>query len=64
MSLSIIRCKHCQNDFQSDLENCPHCRKRSPLGRRILFLKWIAVVIFLLVLAYIVHMVLVSQGGL
>ena len=60
MALNVVRCKYCQNDFQGDLETCPHCRRRSPHGRRNLLLKWIALLVFLIVLAFVIYLFLVS----
>jgi RNA polymerase subunit RPABC4/transcription elongation factor Spt4 len=63
MRLIAAYCKHCHNHFQGNLEHCPFCGKRSPHGTRNLRLKWIAVLIFLTVLAFVVYAFLKSPDG-
>jgi hypothetical protein len=63
MTLNIVRCKHCNNAFQSDADDCPHCSRRSPLGFRNLLLKWISVFIFFAVI-FGIGMAFLKQRGL
>src|SRR5258708_40182297 len=55
MALTVSYCKRCETTFQSDLEHCPSCGRRSPHGSCNFLLQWVAVLIFLLPLAVIVH---------
>ena len=54
MTLNIVRCKHCKSAFQSDVDECPHCCRKSPIGHRNLLLKWISVFVSFAVLVSIV----------
>jgi len=63
MPLSAAYCKHCHNVFQADLEYCPFCGKKSPHGSRNQLLKWVAVLVFLMVLAFISYTLLHSPNG-
>ena len=58
MRLNFVHCEHCQNTFQSDQQNCPFCGRRSPQGRRNLRLKWVAVLIFLIALAFVAYTII------
>ena len=60
---SIIRCKHCKNDFQSDVDDCPHCRRMSPMGLRNLLLKWLSVFLFFAVV-FGIGLAFIKQRGI
>ena len=63
MRLTAVRCKECQNVYQGDLERCPFCGRKSPQGWRDHRLKWVAVLIFLIVLAVVAYAFFHSPGG-
>ena len=60
----MVRCKHCQFIFLRNLENCPSCGKKGPEGRRHALLKWIAVFIFLIAIAFVGCQLIGSMPGL
>ena len=62
MPQAIIRCKRCEKPFLADLKRCPSCGKLSPDGTRELLLKWLAILSFALMLAYIGYLIIRSRG--
>ncbi len=63
MPLTVEHCERCESTFESTMEHCPSCGRRSPHGWRNLLLKWFAVLIFLTALAFIGYAVIHTQGG-
>jgi len=61
MYLNFRPCKRCGEYFLSDAEHCPNCNKLSPVGRRHLLLKLLAVLIFLMGIALILYSVIHSH---
>jgi len=63
MALTVDYCKRCDSTYESEMEHCPSCGGRSPHGWRNLLLKWVAVLIFLMVLAFIAYAVIHPRVG-
>ena len=63
MSHTAVRCKRCKRGFDRKLEECPGCGQLSPHGRRMLVIKWIAILVFLVSVASIAGTFLQFSGG-